>query len=100
MEHKFFITGATGFLGGAVLAQMLAEDRKELPLLLVRAGSSREGLQRIVEQMRLFEVPENQIARLSSIDIVVGDLGDSAWHQDERLQGVTHIINSAAVASF
>ena len=96
---RLLITGATGFLGGAIAAQMLEAGRAEEMLLLVRAATPAEGLQRMAERLRLFEVAAERIAELSERHLLLGDLGEFP-QQDPRLQHVTTVINCAAVASF
>lgn len=96
----FLITGATGFLGGAIVAQLLAEGRVADLRLLVRAGSPEQGLERVADQLRLMEVTPEQLASLTTDNIVLGDLGETGWIDDARLAPVTTVINCAAIASF
>jgi Male sterility protein len=44
---RILITGATGFLGGALVARLLEQDRIDEILLLVRASTTTEALSRI-----------------------------------------------------
>ena len=96
---RLLITGATGFLGGAIAAQLLEEGRVDEMLLLVRAANLEEGLQRMAERLRLFAVAEERIARLTARHILLGDLGQIP-SADPRLHEVTAVINCAAIASF
>lgn len=99
--NRLLITGATGFLGGAIAAQLLEQGRADEMLLLVRAATPEEGLQRMVERLRLFEVPEERIAQLSADHLLLGDLSSAlSPREDSRLAHVTELINCAAVASF
>lgn len=41
------VTGATGFLGGAVIAELVRQARWSSVLMLVRGATPAEGLQRI-----------------------------------------------------
>lgn len=52
------LTGATGFLGGAVLDKLLDNCNNINLLLLVRAPTPQAGLERIKENMRKFNVCE------------------------------------------
>lgn len=95
------LTGATGFLGGAVLEGLLnVRQTKEL-LLLVRAETLLSGLERIKENMRKFNIDEARLECLTTCNILLGDLHNpEEFLADSRLDKVTHVINCAAVASF
>ncbi|HII2830325.1 TPA: SDR family oxidoreductase [Escherichia coli] len=96
-----FITGATGFLGGAVLESILNRSTEMNVLLLVRAADPRSGLERILENMRKFNISEDVLRRLTVSHILTGDLSEpDGYLSDPRLELVTHVINCAAVASF
>lgn len=98
---KLLLTGATGFLGGAVLAELLARGRAAEVLLLVRGHSAAEGLARVVDMLELFEVPAAQSSALTADQVLIGDLSDvAAFSADPRLDGVTHVVNCAAIATF
>lgn len=99
-KNKILVTGATGFLGGAVVAQLVCEGRSDEVLALARAASPQEALARVIDQLRLYEVPEARIAELSEAHILFGDLADPRWAQDPRATDISVIINCAAVASF
>ena len=95
------ITGVTGFLGGAVLEKILTSDQSVKLLLLARASDQQSGLERVLENMRKFNVPEDKLATLSVDNILIGDLSQpEAFLNDPRLDQVTHVVNCAAVASF
>ena len=95
------ITGVTGFLGGAVLEKILTSDQSVKLLLLARASDPQSGLERVLENMRKFNVPEDKLATLSVDNILIGDLSQpEAFLNDPRLDQVTHVVNCAAVASF
>lgn len=95
------VTGVTGFLGGAIVAEMLGGDLVAGILLLVRAGSAAEGLERVRRSLDRFEVTPAQFARLTMENIICGDLGyPDSFAADERLDGVTHVLNCAGITSF
>lgn len=99
--NTLFITGVTGFLGGAVLEKILNSDQAVNLLLLVRASNPLEGLERVKANMRKFHVHEDILARLNADDILIGDLANAHdFLSDPRLDQVTHVLNCAAVASF
>ncbi|HET8704752.1 MAG TPA: SDR family oxidoreductase [Pseudomonadales bacterium] len=96
----FLITGATGFLGGAIGVELIQQKRSDECLFLVRADSPAQALHRLRSNLRLFDVPEYLLERLTERNILLGDLGSADWHLDPRLNQVSCVINSAAVASF
>lgn len=59
-----FITGVTGFLGGAALEKILYQESRLDLLLLVRADSPEAGLERVKENMRKFNIAEEKLAML------------------------------------
>jgi nucleoside-diphosphate-sugar epimerase len=101
LMKMLLITGVTGFLGGAVLEKILTSDQSVKLLLLARASDPQSGLERVLENMRKFNVPEDKLASLSVDNILIGDLSQpEAFLNDPRLDQVTHVVNCAAVASF
>ncbi|MDF3936285.1 cationic peptide resistance protein CprA [Pseudomonas citronellolis] len=100
--HSLLLTGATGFLGGAVAARLIADGHAQALLLLVRADSPAQGLERLRDNLRLHAVSEAALEGLQAAQIVCGDLLDTRWLQVERarLMRVEQVINCAAVASF
>jgi len=59
------LTGATGFLGGAIMARLIEGDQWDNTLFLVRAATPEEGLARLTAVLRRFEVPERLLWRFS-----------------------------------
>ncbi|MFI8415875.1 SDR family oxidoreductase [Serratia sp. NPDC078593] len=95
------LTGATGFLGGAVLEKLLIENQKINYLLLVRADNVEQGLQRIQMNMSKFNLDANLLKNITQENILLGDLSEpDGFLSDIRINTVTHVINCAAVASF
>lgn len=101
MVKTLLLTGATGFLGGAVLEKLLLENSDFNYLLLVRANTPEQGLTRIRENMAKFYLPNGQLNKIDVSHILLGDLAEpDSFINDPRIDGVTHVINCAAVASF
>ncbi len=93
-----FITGVTGFLGGAVLEKILTSNSSVKLLLLTRASDPQQGLERVRDNMRKFKVSEETLAALSEENILIGDLSQpEGFLNDPRLEQVTHVLNCAAV---
>jgi nucleoside-diphosphate-sugar epimerase len=100
MEY-ILVTGATGFLGAAVVANLIRAGRAASLLLLVRAENAAEGVVRMAAALERLEVPAAEAEQLSPQQILIGDLGKVAGFTDDaRLDRVTHVINCAAIASF
>ena len=98
---RLLITGATGFLGGCLVAQLLQTARWDDVLLLVRAATPEAGVGRVAAAMQRFEAPTHLVARILPKQIVCGDLTDVvSFGADPRLEDVTHVVNCAAVTSF
>lgn len=95
------VTGGTGFIGGAILAELLATPLWTKTLIMVRAQSPEEGKRRIAESMQRF-FPDVSVAGLINMDqIIVGGLEDAgALVEDRRTPRITHVIHCAAVTSF
>jgi nucleoside-diphosphate-sugar epimerase len=100
IDH-LLVTGGTGFIGGAILAELLATSLWTKTLIMVRAQSLEEGKGRIAESMQRF-FPDVSVAGLINIDqIVLGGLEDAGdLVGDRRARKITHVIHSAAVTSF
>lgn len=98
---RLLVTGATGFLGGAVIAALLRQARWSSVLLLVRGATPAAGRQRIIDSLRRFNTPDELCRRVAIEQIVCGDLCSVPdFAADERLRGVTDVINCAALAGF
>lgn len=99
--ERILVTGATGFLGGAVVAELMRLGHGENLLLLVRAGTAGEALERVRAQLARLEIPAAASAALGAEHILIGDLSAVAdFKDDARLDSVTQVINCAAIASF
>lgn len=96
------LTGATGFLGGAILARFIELGLADSLLLLVRAPSAEEGATRVRDNLAGFGLPAETLAKaIDPARIILGDLqGVDAFAADPRLESVTRVVNSAALATF
>ena len=95
------VTGATGFLGSAIAAELL-EHHPDLRLLfLVRAEGAAEGLARLRASVAQMTADPALLARLTPEMVLCGDLSTfPALVRDARVQAITHVLNAAALASF
>ena len=99
--NTILITGATGFLGGAVTVNLLKKRENNRLLLLVRGTSPAAGLARLQENLAKFGVDESLLNTLTTENILLGNLAEpERFTEDPRLDAVTHVMNCAAVASF
>ena len=100
-DITLLVTGATGFLGGAIAADLLEHHPDVHLLFLVRAGSAGEGLARLAESIAHMAPDPALLARLSPEMVLCGDLDTfPALVHDARVQSITHVLNAAALASF
>ncbi len=98
---RLLLTGATGFLGGAVAAELIASPRWPRVVLLVRAASPADGVARLTANLQRFGLDDSALSRIVPEQLVCGDIGDpSAFADDPRLSGVDVVLNCAAVTSF
>lgn len=102
LREDILITGATGFLGGSVAAQLIAAGQGAGLHFLVRSDSPAEGLERLRGNLLQHGVSQAQCLALKETQIVCGDLLDTSWlaQATPRLLQMDRVINCAAVASF
>lgn len=100
--ERILLTGATGFLGGAVAARLIADGQGANLSFLVRADSREQGLDRLRANLRDHDVDQAACQALAPDQIICGDFLDTAWLPREslRLMQIDRVINCAAVASF
>ena len=100
-KHNLLITGATGFIGGALSARLIETDRWSQCLFLVRSADQEEGAARLKRVLLAHGVTEKQAKLLKPEQILCGGLTDvDEWKDDPRLPSIVDVVNSAAVASF
>jgi len=98
---RLLVTGGTGFIGGAVLAELFDGPHWAKTCFLVRAPDVAAGRRRIADSVERF-IPEMEISRCIRDDqILLGGLeGVQALDHDPRIAEITHVVHSAAVTSF
>lgn len=97
-----FITGATGYIGAFVMAELLRQTDATL-LCLVRASTLEEGRQRIVANLRRYDLWRPEHAE--RIDVVPGDLVEPRFGMSEEAfrglaERIDTIFHSAAWVNF
>ncbi|AMO97051.1 short chain dehydrogenase family protein [Collimonas fungivorans] len=97
---RIFLTGATGFVGGAIAAALADTENFKEMLFLVRAKSAAEGAQRVRQSLARFTPPGVPPPLVLERQVIVADLNDADAFSDPRLDAVSHVIHSAAVTSF
>ena len=95
--RRVFLTGATGFLGIHVLAELLNADPAAKSYCLVRGADEARGLERILHQARKFELSVDP----TRIRVVCGDisqpkLGLSPQDWDLCCQETHEIVHASA----
>ena len=100
-SKHLLITGVTGFLGGAIVAELLGAEYAPNMSFFVRAKNKIEGLMRVQANLAKFNVDEQKINTLSPGQVICGDFEYlDELEQSTRLTTVTHVINCAALATF
>ena len=100
-KPKLLITGANGFIGGALTAKLLASGEAKNVIFLIRSPSPEGGLVRLAYTLRNHGVTTEQLLQLRLEQILCGDLNIvNRWIDDPRLESIENVISSAAVASF
>ena len=100
-QPKTLITGANGFIGGALAAKLFARGEAEDAIFLIRSSKPEEGLVRLVNTLRNHGVTTKQLLQLKLEQILCGDLNVvNRWIKDPRLHSIENVVSSAAVASF
>jgi nucleoside-diphosphate-sugar epimerase len=96
-RRTVLLTGATGFVGGALAVELL--QRGWEVVALVRAASEVTARQRV----RLSLTPllgDGAKAAAASIRVLPGDLTDSRTLERAEFDQVTHVVHAAACTSF
>jgi nucleoside-diphosphate-sugar epimerase len=94
-----FVTGATGFLGGAFLACLLASGYEGPVTCLVRAADEDSAEERTRRSVARFTgKPEARLPR--GWTVLPGDLLSHEWHNAPAVEGTTHVMHLAANTSF
>ncbi len=100
VDH-LLVTGGTGFIGGAVLAQLIDSPQWPRTLIMVRGGTREEARQRIVRSIQRFHPGRDIDAAVADAQILFAGLEDAdRLAHEPLLRRVTHVVHSAAVTAF
>lgn len=101
MDDVMLVTGATGFLGGALVVDAIRRGLASRLLLLVRADDPRLGWARLTGNLRLLGASDAELAQLGWQQVLFADLNALTQVADDaRLAQVTVVIHCAALATF
>jgi nucleoside-diphosphate-sugar epimerase len=102
VDRLCLVTGVTGFIGGAIVAQWLESQRETNALLLmVRADTTELGLQRVHDAVIKFLEDPSLIEKITLDNILLGDFAQTqSFLNDPRIGQITEVINSGAIATF
>lgn len=100
-KPTILITGTTGFLGGALTAELLDKPEWDNVLLLVRAEDASHAYQRVVRSLARFTSDLELLGRLKREQVLSGDFTQpAAFIEDARLRGIKRVVHCAALTSF
>ena len=92
-----FLTGVTGFLGGAFLSDLLQSSFDGEVVCLIRADDDDSAEERVRRSLFRFGGPGHLP---KNVKVLRGDLLSEDWHQSPHLDGVSHVLHLAASTSF
>lgn len=98
--ERILLTGATGFLGGAIAADLAARGLLSQTTFMVRAADAAQGAERVRANLLRFGVGAAD-AKVDESQVFVGDLArPQAFDGTPRLAGLSRVIHCAALATF
>lgn len=99
-DAVILITGATGFVGGAVLARLAELAGSYEILILARPNSADAAETRVINSVARFTGHKCAAALINRCQVIPGDVDAATFLSDPRLEMVTHVLHLAANTSF
>ena len=105
-QHKsnsspaIFLTGVTGFVGGAFLAHLLDSSFDGEVTCLVRADDQEAAGDRVRRSVARFGWKSASGKLPRNVKVLRGDLLSDEWHTAPELANITHVLHLAASTSF
>ena len=100
-ERNFLITGATGFIGGAVAVAALRAGYGPQLLLLTRTLADQGSRGRLLDNLRRLGATEQELRSLGDDFVIEVDLGNvEAFSRLNRLDTIERVIHAAALPTF
>ena len=99
---RVFLTGVTGFLGGAFLSDLLQSSFDGEVVCLVRADDDETAEERVRRSLSRFTTARfrDSYNLPTNVKVLRGDLLSNDWHDSPYLDGVKHVLHLAASTSF
>jgi nucleoside-diphosphate-sugar epimerase len=94
------LTGATGFLGSAVAAELLRGREQVQVIVLVRAANEDEARSRVRRSLARFAESGQPDYCWERCMILPGDLTEAATFAEPQFERITHVLHLAANTSF
>lgn len=96
---KILLTGATGFIGGAVAVELAKRGLLAQTVFMVRATNPTKALERIQASLSTFQFSPTS-KELTESQMVCADLADEESLRQANWTEVTYVIHCAALATF
>ncbi|SMC66646.1 non-ribosomal peptide synthetase [Kibdelosporangium aridum] len=107
--QTLLVTGATGFVGAHIFAELLVNSNATL-ICLVRCADQADGVRRLTEVLEQYQLTSAcqllpAMLKTGRVEVVPGDLGSellgmSQWQFDAIASSVSGVVNAAGAVNF